>query len=375
MGKDRLRIQVDRKRKKVMNQEQLECKPDFERARSYWDALWNHEIIDRPCTLVTAAKTVNALEHSKLFPLVSVDSDFMKALNECDVYLESHAFLGEAMPSFRPGFGPDQMAAFLGAPLTISQDSSNTSWSEKIVTDWESFLPLRIAEDNRYYQRMKEFHSVAETHFEGRCLLSEIDMHSNIDMLEGLRGAEKLLFDIIDHPKTILNVMLQAREIYKQVYSEFYIYGSKGKWGTTSGLPMYDREKFNRIQADFIALLSPDLFRRFVLPALEEEACFLDRSCFHLDGPDALNHLDDLLTLKELDAVQWVSGAGSRSQIEWPEVLHKIQQAGKIIILHLSASDVKRIHGEYKPELLVYDVKTDTVDEGIELLEWLKKNT
>ena len=33
------------------------------------------------------------------------------------------------MPSFRPGFGPDQMAAFLGAPLTISQDSSNTSRS------------------------------------------------------------------------------------------------------------------------------------------------------------------------------------------------------------------------------------------------------
>jgi len=94
-----------------------------------------------------------------------------------------------------------------------------------------------------------------------------------------------------------------------------------------------------------------------------------------LDGPDALNHLDDLLALKKLDAVQWVSGEGNRSQIEWPEVLHKIQQAGKIIILHLSASDVKRIHGEYKPELLVYDVKTDTVDEGMELLEWLKKNT
>jgi hypothetical protein len=108
---------------------------------------------------------------------------------------------------------------------------------------------------------------------------------------------------------------------------------------------------------------------------LEEEVQFLDRSCFHLDGPDALNHLDDLLALKELDAIQWVSGAGNKSQIEWSEMLHKIQQAGKIIILHLSASDVKRIHGEYKPELLVCDVKTDTVDEGMELLEWLKKNT
>ena len=279
------------------------------------------------------------------------------------------------MPAFRPGFGPDQMAAFLGAPLTISQGSNQTSWSEKIVTDWESFFPLHISESNPYYQRMKEFHSVAEARLEGRCLLCDIDMHSNIDLLEGLRGAQNLLFDMIDTPDITLKAMSQAREIYKQVYEEFYQYGSKDKWGTTSGLPMYDRGRFNRIQADFIALLSPDLFRRFVLPAIEEEAQYLDRSCFHLDGPDALNHLDDLLAIKRLDAIQWVSGAGNKPQIEWPDVLHRIQKAGKIIILHLSAADVKRIHGQYATELLVYDVRTRSVEEGLELLEWLKKNT
>ena len=350
----------------------LQYKADFKRARRYWDALWIHEIIDRPCTLVTAARTPNPSDYSRL---VAADSDFTQVLNECDAYLDSHAFLGEAMPAFRPGFGPDQMAAFLGAPLTISQDSNETSWSEKIVTDWESFLPLRILENNRYYQRMKEFHSVAEARLEGRCLLCDIDMHSNVDLLEGLRGAQNLLFDMIDTPDTVLKAILQAREIYKQVYAEFYQYGSKDKWGTTSGLPMYDRGRFNRIQADFIALLSPDLCRKFVLPAIEEEAQYLDRSCFHLDGPDALTHLDDLLAIKNLDAIQWVSGAANRPQIEWLDVLHRIQKAGKIIILHLSVADVKCIHGEYDPELLVYDVKTNSVEEGVELLEWLKRNT
>ena len=355
-----------------MVQESLQYKQDFERARTYWDALWDHQIIDRPCTLVTAANTPTPSYYTRL---LSVDGDFTKAVNECDAYLTSHAFLGEAMPTFRPGFGPDQMAAFLGAPLTISAESNRTSWSEKIVTDWASFLPLRIAKDNPYYQQMKAFHVIADTHLEGRCLLSDIDMHSNIDMLEGLRGAQDLLFDMIDHPDTIMTAMSQASEIYRQVYETFYQYGSKEKWGTTCGLPMYDRGKFNRIQADFIALLNPDMFRKFVLPFLEEEAQFLDRSCFHLDGPDALNHLDDLLAIEALDAIQWVSGAGNRPQIEWPEVLHKIQDAGKIILLHLSAGDVKRIHGEYNPELVVYDVGTDTVDEGLELLEWLTENT
>jgi len=355
-----------------MTEKQLQHKPDFERAQRYWDALWSHEIMDRPCTMVTAARTPSPSDYTRL---LAVDDDFATVLTECDAYLDSHSFLGEAMPAFRPGFGPDQMAAFLGAPLAINKGSNTTSWSEKIVKDWESFLPLRLEESNPYYQSMKEFHSVAETRLEGRCLLCDIDMHSNIDLLEGLRGAQNLIFDMIDTPDTALKAMSQAREIYKQVYEEFHQYGSKDKWGTTSGLPMYDRGRFNRIQADFIALLSPDLFRKFVLPSIEEEAQYLDRSCFHLDGPDALNHLDDLLAIKDLDAIQWVSGAGNRPQIEWPEVLHKIQKAGKIIILHLSVADVKRIHGEYDPELLAYDVQARSVEEGSELLEWLKRNT
>jgi len=352
--------------------DQLEFKPDFERARRSWDALWNHEIIDRPCTLVTAAR-----EHATpLYPrIVAVDGDFERAVDECEAYLESHAFLGEAMPAFRPGFGPDQMAAFLGAPLTISEGSNKTSWSQKIVTYWDSFLPLRIEGSNRYFQRMSEFHALAAARLEGRCLLCEIDMHSNIDLLEGLRGAQDLLFDMIDRPGTVLQAMTQAQEIFKQVCEEFFRYGSKEKWGTTSLLPMYDRGRFNRVQADFIALLNPSLFRDLVLPALEDEVRYLDRSCFHLDGPDALKHLDDLLAIRELDAIQWVSGAGNPRPIEWPEVLHRIQKAGKIIILHLTAGEVKRVHGEYNPSRLVYDVLTDTVDEGLELLDWLEANT
>lgn len=355
-----------------MDKKQLQYKPDFERAQRSWDALWNHEIIDRPCTLIRAEQSTNAQNYPRI---VGVDDDFKKVLAGCDAYLDSHSFLGEAMPNFRPGFGPDQMASFLGAPLVLNKDSRVTSWSEKIVEDWESFMPLRIDESNRCFRRMKEFHLLAEEHFKGRCLLCDIDIHSNIDLLEGLRGAQNLLFDMIDAPDAVSEAILQARGLYKQVYETFYAYGDKKSLGTTSGLPMYDRGRFNRIQADFIALLNPALFRKFVLPALEEEAQYLDRSCFHLDGPDALNHLEDILSITRLDAVQWVSGAGNKPQIEWPEVLHRIQKAGKIIILHLSALDVKRIHGEYAPDLLVYDVSAETPEEGLELLEWLKSNT
>jgi len=50
---------------------------------------------------------------------------------------------------------------------------------------------------------------------------------------------------------------------------------------------------------------------------------------YHLDGVGQLNHLDSILEIEELDAVQWVPGDGRPSQREWPQVLQKIRAAGK----------------------------------------------
>jgi len=349
----------------------LAHKPDFEQAQHAWDALWNHEILGRPCTRIVAPCRPDAPACPNIVP---VDTDFNAVIRGAEAYLDSHAFLGEAMPAFRPGFGPDQMAGMLGAPLVMSEDG-RTSWSKKIVTDWERFLPLRLSQENPVFRRTQEFHALAARAFDGKCLLAEIDMHSNIDLLEGLRGAQPLLFDIVDRPDLVLRAMQDARRIYRDVYAALHVYGDKVKWGTTCNLPLYDRGRYNRIQADFIALLGPRMFREFVLPAIEEEASFLDRSLFHLDGPDALRHLDDLLAIDALDGIQWVSGAGQPHQIEWPEVLHRIQKAGKITILHLSEDDVRRIHGEYDPALLVYDVSVQSEEDGLRLLEWLEVNT
>ena len=350
----------------------LAYKEDFERAQEYWEAFWQGQIIDRPVTVLCADRTDKPVEPARLQP---VAGDFEAAVAEFDAYLDTHAFLGECMPAFRPGFGPDQMAGFLGAPIVISPDSQETSWSEKIVDDWSSFLPLEIADDSVCWQRMLEFHGVAEEQFRGRCLLREIDLHSNLDNLEGLRGAQKLLYDIIDTPDIVRTALLQAQEVYRQVSDELFNFGNKRDLGTTSELPMYSRGRFNRIQADFICLLNPELFRGFALEAIRDEAQYLDHSCFHLDGPDALTHLDDLLAVPEIGAFQWVPGAGSKRQAEWPEVLHRMQDAGKAIILHVTAEELKAVHGEYRPELLVYEVKTRSVAEGLELLDWLKTHT
>ena len=76
-------------------------------------------------------------------------------------------------------------------------------------------------------------------------------------------------------------------------------------------------------------MISPQFFDRFVLPELKETCRILDRTLYHLDGVGALNHLDSLLSIEELDAIQWIPGNGKPEHHEWTEVVQKIHNAGK----------------------------------------------
>ncbi len=49
------------------------------------------------------------------------------------------------------------------------------------------------------------------------------------------------------------------------------------------------------------------MFEEVFLPGIIEECSFYERTIYHLAGPGALKHLDSLLEIKELDAIQWVA--------------------------------------------------------------------
>ena len=68
-------------------------------------------------------------------------------------------------------------------------------------------------------------------------------------------------------------------------------------------------------------------------------------------------------------------GAGNKPNYEWPEVINKIQSAGKAAVLYGDCEQIKTIHGQYKPELLVYHVMAESEAEAMELLDWLRNNT
>ncbi|MFC1503825.1 hypothetical protein ACFL6D_00245 [Spirochaetota bacterium] len=357
---------------------ELKYKPDFERARDVWNHYWEGEIIKRPVVVAEAIKNGKTAKN----PLRSnyynaITKNYDQQLKLIDEWFESLEYMAESIPYFSPDHGPDQFAAFLGAKLDYSKESSETTWVESFVKDWKEVLPMSISDDNEVWKSITDYAKILKDHSRGKYLVGICDFHSNIDTLCALRKPEEVCMDFYDYPEVMDTVFLEVRKLYRKVYDKLYeASGMNSETGSIGWVPFWCEGRFATLQADFIAVISPEMSRRYVIPALEEEAETVDRCAYHLDGPDALRHMDDILSIKKIDVIQWVSGAGSAPQYEWIDVFKKCQAAGKgLMIIGVNLPEIKRLHKELKPEGIVYCVDTDDKAEIEEIITWLEKNT
>lgn len=351
---------------------ELSLKPDLADALARWRAFWHKEIIKRPAVVVTAPKDGVKPVPGPRYPTRPGD-DFDKVLDQVEAHLATVYFGGEAMPRYEPCFGPDQLAAFVGARLDYSPDSSGTSWSVPFIESWETALPLRLEGPN--WLRMLEFCRKAGQRAKGKWVVCTLDMHSNFDWLVAIREPARLCMDLLDTPELIHRAMASVRALYREAYNAVHDAAGMAESGTSGWLPYYCEGRYCTTQCDFSCLLSPEQFNEFVLPALAEECEFLDHSVYHYDGRTCLQHFDAITGIKALDGIQWTPTAGGPTMMEWLPLIKRFQATGKHVYVSCSPDELKVYHRELKPNLVLYSVGCKTEREADELLRWLERNT
>lgn len=352
----------------------LEFKPDFAEAQQRWLAFWEHEIIDRPCCIIRAPKAGLEPPPAPKY-MAEAHGDFGLVIEQILAHAAAIWWGGEAMPAHSPSFGPDMMAAWLGAELHFPEQEVGTSWVVPCLDDWEEALPLRLDPENYWWRRMLGFCTALAAAAQGKMIIAHLDLHSNLDALLALRGGQQLCLDLLDIPATIDRAMRQVRALYAPLYEALYEAGNMGPWGTQCWVPAYHPVRTCTIQCDFAALIGPEHFRRWALPALADEAAFLGHCVYHLDGPECLVHLDDVCAVEGIDCIQFATGAGNKPFIEWMDVFKEIQARGLAMHIVCDTETIKIFHRELQPELLFYDCVAPSQAEGEKTLEWLGQNT
>lgn len=350
----------------------LAFKPDLEEAARRWNAFYAGEIIDRPVVCVTAPR--EGAPHARGSDYhEKVHGDLDDIIERAIINAEATYYGGESVPSYFLSFGPDEIAVFTGATLCWSEDSKGTNWSIPFVEDWDESLPLKLDEEHPLWQRLLDFYRRASDQMAGKMLLTPPDLHTNMDLLAAVRGPQRLCTDLLDQPEIIDQAMVHARAIFRQLWDAVREAGRMDELGYCHAY--YSMEGAAVLQCDFCCMISPEMFRRWVLPALEEEAEIVKHALYHWDGPGALVHTDDLVASKGLHALSYVPGTGYGGHYDYLDLFKRVQTGGKAVQVWASPDQIKLMHRELDPEKVFYCTNVRSQADAEALLEWFVRNT
>ena len=350
----------------------LSLKPDLAEAARRWDAYFNDEILDRPIVCIAAETpqtdwNIRGNYHSRVFG--DIDAEIDKAIR----FHSSIHWLGEAIPSMQLSCATDEIAICCGAALAWNEASGDTNWSVPFVEDWDRQLPLTLDESHWLWKHLLTMYETAARRLDGIMLLQTLDLHTNMDLLMSVRGSQPLCMDLMDRPEAIDRAMASAREVFKQAWYPIVRAGRMDERGYCNfGFGM---EGSAVLQCDFSCMISPAMFRRWVQPALAEEASIVKRVIYHWDGPGAQVHLDALCDTPGIHTLSYVPGAGGGPFRDYLDLFRRVQARGRGVLVWGKPDEIKYMHRYLKPNKTVYNTGTLTVAEGEELLEWFRRNT
>ena len=308
-----------------------------------YDAFWQRGAIDRFLTYLAVGK-----HPSKPPRQVGMsDEEYIKQkwdnielrTEVSNKHCSTNNYYLDAFPRQFINFGPGSLAPSIGGNYQFALD---TVWFDRnpVITDWKNPPTLAFdPEDDLWKKTLAFTDGILKS---GISHASIADLGGSLDIVASLRGTESLLYDLYDYPDEVKAASRRVTELWKHAYTLLADRTAPYQEGTSSWMPLWCRERYSPLQCDFSVMLSPDMFEEFVLPDLIDLTEFLDHSVYHMDGIGEIPHLDHLLSIPRLDAIQWTPGAGigDPGDERWFEMYQKIQAAGKGLVLFVGKPEL-----------------------------------
>ncbi len=248
--------------------------------------------------------------------------------NYLDWYVAHSSLMADMLPVANTQLGPGSLAAILGGVFEGGEDTiwihPNPNYSDDIV-----FNP-----NHPNYLLHKDLLKACKRKAQGHYYVGMPDLMEGLDVLAAIKGTDRVLLDTVMQPEVLEHQMQQINDIYFQVFDELYDIIREGDEMAFCYFSSWAPGKMSKLQSDISTMISVDDYRRFVQPFIREQCQKIDYTLYHLDGVGAMHHLDALLEIKELNAIQWTPGVGEPQggSPKWYDLYKKILAHGKSIM-------------------------------------------
>ena len=238
----------------------------------------------------------------------------------------------DIVPIADTNIGPGSLALALGC---VPGFSPETVWFDpawKDVADVRDIPPIRFNPQARWWQVHEEQIRAHNRHAKGAYLTGLPDLVENVDILSSLRDPQTLMMDMLENPEWVEESVMAINCAWFEAFDRLRAL-AKGPDGGNAwcAFNLWGPGKTAKVQCDACAMFSPEMFDRFVTPALTEQCEWLDNSLYHLDGTQCIVHLDALLKIEPLDGIEWTpqSGAEPGWHERWHPLYKRVLDAGK----------------------------------------------
>jgi len=336
----------------------MELKEDIKVAKERMAAWWDQELIDRPAISYYFPKRSGSFGGyldaiGQDWTLAQNFDDLERSLNEFEKRATKTYYGGESIPSFFPNYGPGIVAAVFGV---IPIFESETMWFNR-PTKAEDIIQLlestKLNQNNEWYARLLRITTQgSEQAAEIGYQFSITDIGGVLDILSSFLGPTNLILTMRRQPQIIDTCRHIILEKLLQIYDDLYDIIKKNCNGFNAWLNVWCPKSWYPVQCDFIAMLNPKWFKRFVLPDLITQIEHMDYAIHHMDGSYQIPFLDDFLSISHLTGIQWVPGAGNQpsGSNEWLSIYKKIQKAGKNVVIDSLPENVPHLYKHLDPK-------------------------
>ena len=315
-------------------------KPNLEETKQHYRDWWNHRGI-----------VLNMWEHFQqgVSPHADVPEppaprdldqrwfDPQWRARQLDWYVAHSSLMADILPVANTQLGPGSLAAILGARYEAGPD---TIWihprPDAAPTPGGSPAGDDITFDPNHPNWLlhKALLTACKQRAQGHYYVGMPDLMEGLDVLAALFGTDRVLLDTVMAPERLERQVQQVNDIYFRVFDELYDIIREGDEMAFCYFSSWAPGKMTKLQSDISTMISQDDYRRFVQPYIRQQCQKIDYTLYHLDGVGAMHHLDALLEIPELNAIQWTPGVGEPQggSPKWYPLYRRILSAGKSIM-------------------------------------------
>lgn len=273
------------------------------------------------------------------------------------------------------------MAAMSGCPLYCRRSDEELwfmgdIWAEPIARSSQELLDIvDFSLENEWHRALRQFYRFMVDKVEEEYELTTTLLRGPSDMLGQILGDQIMAIEFLDHPEETRRALDLLTDVWIEVNKDVISSIPELAGGTVNSWGIWAPGVTVRTQEDHPMILSPRMYKEFIVPCNERMAAAFDYLLMHRhSGPmlTTLGRLEALLEVEELRGVQVTRDINSPPLERLIDIYALIQEKKPVLIWGaFTREEMRRILNSLEHRGLCIKARAESWTEYHRMTQWL----